>query len=78
MLQGLWVIRAQQKVITDAGQGIITSGGFSPTMKKSIAFARVPVKASKEFSIEIRGNYVAAKVVKLPFVRNGKILIDAT
>lgn len=75
VLQGPGVIRSGQKVMTDVGEGIVTSGSFSPTMKKSIAFARVPANASREFTIEIRNKLIPARIVKLPFVRNGKILV---
>ena len=36
------VLRGHQKVTTPYGDGEITSGSFSPTLEKSIAFARVP------------------------------------
>jgi len=72
------VLRAHQKVIvagTDA-TGEITSGTFSPTMQQAIALARVPmgVNVGDTVHVEIRDKKLAASVVKLPFVRNGKIL----
>jgi aminomethyltransferase len=72
------VLRAHQKVIvagTDA-TGEITSGTFSPTMQQAIALARVPmgVNVGDTVQVEIRDKKLAASVVKLPFVRNGKIL----
>ena len=72
------VLRAHQKVIvagTDAA-GEITSGTFSPTMQQAIALARVPngVAVGDTVHVEIRDKKLAASVVKLPFVRNGKIL----
>jgi len=74
VLQGKGVLRAHQKVATDHGQGEVTSGTFSPTLSQSIALARVPsgVGAGDTCQVDIRGNAVAAKVVKYPFVRNGK------
>jgi aminomethyltransferase len=43
VLQDKGVLRSHQKVIIDGvGEGETTSGTFSPTMEKSIAFARVP------------------------------------
>ena len=36
------VLRHGQAVLTAAGDGEILSGTFSPTLGKSIAFARVP------------------------------------
>jgi aminomethyltransferase len=44
-------------------------------MESSIALARVPVAAEGDCDIEIRGKLVAARIVKAPFVRNGKIKI---
>ncbi len=72
------VLRAHQKVIvagTDA-TGEITSGTFSPSMQQAIALARVPmgVNVGDTVHVEIRDKKLAASVVKLPFVRNGKIL----
>ena len=67
------VLRHGQKVIvSDSEQtGVVTSGTFSPTLGESIALARVP-KGAQEISVEIRGKEVPAKIVKFPFVRNGK------
>jgi aminomethyltransferase len=71
------VLRAHQKVVTDNGDGEITSGTFSPTMQQAIALARLPlgVAVGDTVQVEIRDKKLAASVVKLPFVRNGKILV---
>jgi aminomethyltransferase len=71
------VLRGHQKVITPHGDGEITSGSFSPTLNQSIAFARVPlaVAVGGTVQVDIRGKLLDAKVVKLPFARNGKSLI---
>jgi aminomethyltransferase len=71
------VLRAHQKVVSGTGSvGEITSGTFSPTMQQAIALARVPmdVAVGDTVKVEIRDKQLAASVVKLPFVRNGKIL----
>lgn len=70
------VLRAHQVVHTAHGDGEITSGTFSPTMQMSIALARLPmgVAVGDTVQIAIRDKKLAASVVKLPFVRNGKIL----
>ena len=70
------VMRAHMKVRTSQGDGEITSGTMSPTMGVSIAMARVPagVKAGDSVEVEIRGKWLPAQVVKMPFVRNGKII----
>jgi aminomethyltransferase len=71
------VLRAHQKVATPHGDGEITSGTFSPTMQESIAFARVPqgVQIGDTVHVHMRDRAFPASVVKLPFVRNGKVLI---
>jgi len=70
------VLRAHQAVLTEQGQGEITSGTFSPSIGQSIALARLPlgVVPGATARVDVRGKQLAAKVVKLPFVRNGKIL----
>lgn len=71
------VLRGHQKVVVNGlDEGEITSGGFSPTLGKSIAFARVPATIGGSCQVEIRGKLVPATVVKPPFVRNGKSCID--
>ncbi|WP_426114376.1 glycine cleavage system aminomethyltransferase GcvT [Massilia sp. PWRC2] len=71
------VLRAHQQVLSNSGSvGEITSGTFSPTMQQAIALARVPmdVAVGDTVKVAIRDKQLAASVVKLPFVRNGKIL----
>ncbi|PTU33227.1 glycine cleavage system aminomethyltransferase GcvT [Stenotrophobium rhamnosiphilum] len=76
VLEGRGVVRAHMKVrFANGAEGETTSGGFAPTMKSSIAFARVDAKAEGACEVEIRGQWVAAKLVKAPFVRNGKVLV---
>jgi aminomethyltransferase len=72
------VLRAHQKVRTDKGEGEITSGTFSPTIGKSIALARVPmgVQPGDTVQVMVRDKALAARVVKAPFVRNGKVLFS--
>ncbi len=71
------VLRANQVVKTQAGDGEITSGTFSPTLNVSIALARVPVavKPGDTVQVVIRDKAVDARVVKPPFVRRGKALV---
>jgi aminomethyltransferase len=57
-------------------QGEVTSGTFSPTLNRSIALARVPRGVDPSVHVEIRGQLHAARIVKPPFVRHGKILIQ--
>lgn len=76
VLEGRGVLRAHMKVRFASGAtGETTSGGFAPTLKNSVAFARVEAKADGVCEVEIRGQWVAARVVKPPFARNGKSLV---
>ncbi len=75
------VLRSHQQVVGQQGDtkyyGEITSGGFSPTMNQSIALARIPVQIAMgdEIHVIVRDKQLRAKVVKYPFVRNGKVLV---
>ncbi len=75
VLEDKGILRGQQKVITEFGEGEITSGSFSPTLGKAIAFARIPKEAKESCQVDIRGKLLSARIVKPPFVRNGKALI---
>lgn len=71
------ILRAHQRVVAASGDaGEITSGTFSPSMQQAIALARLPldVAIGDTVHVEIRDKKLAATVVKLPFVRNGKVL----
>jgi aminomethyltransferase len=47
-------------------------------MKKSIALARLPkdVPDGEIVRVDVRGRALAARVVKPPFVRKGRILVE--
>jgi len=75
VLEGKGVLRGGYPVRTGAGDGVITSGTFSPTMGRSIALARVPAGASGECEVRIRGRTHRAQMVDPPFVRHGEIKI---
>ena len=72
VLEGRGVLRPGQKVVTAEGEGVTTSGSFSPSLQKAIALARIPFAASGECEVEIRGKRLPARIVRPPFVRNGK------
>ena len=75
VLEGRGVLRAGQRVVTDKGEGIITSGSFSPTLKHAIALARIP-SASESCQVDIRGKLVESRIVKPSFVRFGKKVFE--
>jgi len=72
------VMRSHHVVNTAHGAGEITSGGYGPTLDRSIALARAPnaVQPGADVTVDVRGKPLRARVVKPPFVRNGKVRID--
>lgn len=76
ILKDKGVLRTGQKVVlADGREGVITSGGFSPTLEKGIALARVPLPL-KSASVDIRGTLKSVQVVKPNFIRNGKPVVE--
>jgi aminomethyltransferase len=67
-------IAREQTVITDlagATIGLVTSGGFSPTLQRPIAMGLVPPEqaaAEQPVMLIVRGQPTPARVAKLPFV----------
>jgi aminomethyltransferase len=79
LLEDRGVLRSHQRVLAGAaGEGETTSGTFSPTLECSIALARVPAGTGERVQVDIRGKLLNARIVKPPFVRNGKALIGVT
>ena len=77
LLEDKGVLRDHMRVIVEgAGEGEITSGGFSPTLQRSIAMARLPAGDYERAQVEVRKRLLDVKVVRLPFVRNGKVQIE--
>jgi len=77
LLEDRGVLRNHMKVVVDGvGDGEITSGGFSPTIGRSIALARVPAGDYNRAQVDVRGKLLNVRIVKTPFVRNGQIRID--
>lgn len=73
VLQSRGVLREGQKVIFEGlGEGVVTSGTFSPTLKQGIALARVPFAAEGEGKVEVRGKALPVKLVKPPFIQKNK------
>jgi aminomethyltransferase len=74
-LEDKGILRSRQKVIVpNLGEGETTSGGFAPTLGYAVALARVPqgTKIGDVCQVIIRDKPLQARVVKLPFVKNGK------
>jgi aminomethyltransferase len=72
LLEGRGVLRPGYRVATTAGDGVTTSGTFSPTLEKAIALARVPAGAEGACEVDIRGKLFPARLVTPPFARNGR------
>ena len=77
LLEGKGVLRGHQKLYAgERAVGEITSGGFSPTLQRSIGMARIAADAGDALSVDIRGNRLPVRLVKMPFVRNGTACIE--
>ena len=75
------VMRAGQRILcfgpddSPLEDGVVTSGSFSPTLKHSIALARIPAN-TRRCQADIRGKAIDVRMVKPGFVRFGKKLFD--
>jgi aminomethyltransferase len=85
VLEDRGVLRSHQRVLVpEAGPGLegqVTSGTYSPTLERSIALARIPAAGqpaatAARVQVDIRGKLLDARVVKPPFVRLGKSLLN--
>ena len=77
LLEDKGVLRNHQRIVVEGiGDGEITSGGYSPTIGRSIALARVPAGEYDRAQVDVRGKLLNVRIVKTPFVRNGQIRID--
>ena len=77
VLEERGVLRGHQHVFDGERLiGQITSGTFSPTLSRAIALARVEADTGERCQVEIRGKRLPARVVKPPFVRHGRALIE--
>lgn len=72
VLEGRMAAREGAKVFKDDQEvGVVTSGGFSPSLQKPIAMAYVDAALEAEgagLTIEMRGKKLDATVVAMPFV----------
>ena len=68
------ILREHYKIFKDNTEiGNITSGGYSPTLKKTIGLGLIKSEFKEvgmELEVEIRGKLLKADVVSLPFYRN--------
>ena len=72
VLDGRMAAREGAVVLADGkAVGVVTSGGFSPSLERPIAMAYVPAEcaaAGTALEIEMRGKRLAATVTSMPFV----------
>lgn len=77
LLEDRGVLRSHQRVVVDGkDDGETTSGGFSPTLGRSIAMARLPAGDEQRARVEVRNKLLDVRIVSLPFVRHGEAKID--
>ncbi|MCF6301078.1 MAG: glycine cleavage system aminomethyltransferase GcvT, partial [Proteobacteria bacterium] len=77
VLETRGILRHDQQLEDAQGNtGIISSGGYSPSTEKAIAMAIVDKGMNDSIVVKIRNKSLPCKKVKLPFVRNGKSLIE--
>ena len=83
VLEGRGVLRshaavraAGSNVEEDDAPGVLTSGSYAPSLSRSIGFARVPADWDNSVEVCLRGKWLAARIVRYPFARNGKSRID--
>ncbi len=61
--------------INDKKVGKVTSGSPAPFLKKNIGLAFVPsefANVGQEIKIDVRGKYLTAQIVPLPFYKRSK------
>lgn len=67
------ILRSGYTVITDSGEGVITSGSYSPTLDCGIGFARVPAPLSpNNIKVLVRNRELKADISHGAFVKFGQ------
>ena len=74
VLEGRTIAREGTKIFSASGKnvGYVTSGGFSPTLKQTIAMGYVDynfIEIGTELLLEVRNSKKLGKIVRLPFVQ---------
>ena len=75
VLEGKGVMRHGNRVVSERGAGVVTSGTFSPTLGYSIGLARLPRGARGKCTVALReraGPERPARIVRPPFVQHGR------
>ncbi len=70
------VVRAGCAILCDGREiGVVTSGGYSPVLEKSIAMGYLPLQQAEPgtpLTVDVRGRQLGCHVVRRPFVKAGK------
>ena len=77
LFEDRYIVRSDHEIFMDEQKmikGVVTSGTYSPTLKKSIALARIPPSSLKNCLAEVRGKTVRASIGEPRFVKEGKIV----
>jgi aminomethyltransferase len=70
------VLRSHLRVqLPGGGEGVTTSGGHSPTLQRSIGFARLPSGTEDGCLVDIRGHWKRCRIVPPRFVKHGQPLV---
>lgn len=74
VLTGKGIAREGAEILNTSGEkiGVLTSGGFAPSLKQSIGQGYVPVAYAvigTEILVNVRGNTIAAQVAAMPFMK---------
>jgi aminomethyltransferase len=74
ILTGKGIAREGSEILNMSGLkiGVLSSGGFSPTLKQSIGQGYVPIEYATEgteIQVSVRGNHIPAKIAKMPFLK---------
>lgn len=74
ILTGKGIAREGAEILNLSGEniGVLSSGGFSPSLKQSIGQGYVPIEYAAEgtdIQVNIRGNFIPAKIAKMPFLK---------
>lgn len=78
VLETKGVLRNHLPVWVGDAQGEITSGSYSPSLERGIAMARIPAGSADSCEVELRGKRLPARIIKLPFIKNGHCTFHLT
>ncbi len=74
MLTGKGIAREGAEILNAVGEkiGVLSSGGYAPSLKQSIGQGYVPIgyaSEGTEIQVNVRGNLIPARITKMPFLK---------